>query len=85
MSGGYSVTVSGALEASGTTVDSFAVINSSTGSNQNLIFDAPQFVAGQPIPTVSEWGGMILALMLFTAGARFLSRREQSVANAGET
>jgi hypothetical protein len=44
---GFSTTVSGNLEASGTTVDSFAVINSTTGNNQNLIFDAPEF---DPVP-----------------------------------
>jgi hypothetical protein len=31
------------LEESGTSVGSFAVINSSTGNNQNLIFDSPTF------------------------------------------
>jgi hypothetical protein len=41
--GGYSANVSGNLEESGTSVGSFAVINSSTGNNQNLIFDSPTF------------------------------------------
>ncbi len=41
--GGFSDTLSGNLEASGTSVGSFAVINSSTGNSQNLIFDSPTF------------------------------------------
>ena len=46
--GGYSTTVSGNLEETGTSVDSFAVINSSTGGNQNLIFDLPTFEVPEP-------------------------------------
>ena len=45
LGGGYDTTVSGILEATGTSIDSFAVINSSTGNNQNLIFDVPTFTA----------------------------------------
>jgi hypothetical protein len=43
LGGGFAAFFSGNLEASGTTVGSFAVINSSTGGNQNLIFDVPAF------------------------------------------
>jgi hypothetical protein len=46
--GGYSTTVSGNTELSGTSVDSFAVINSSTGGGQNLIFDSPIFIVPEP-------------------------------------
>lgn len=46
--GGYSTTVSGNTELSGTTVDSFAVINTDTGANQNVIFDEAQFVVPEP-------------------------------------
>jgi hypothetical protein len=46
--GGFSTTVTGNLEASATTVGSFAVINSSTGGNQNVIFDSPEFVVPEP-------------------------------------
>lgn len=43
LGGGFAATFSGSLEASGTSVGSFAVINSSTGGNNNLIFDVPTF------------------------------------------
>lgn len=43
LGGGFSDTISGNLEANNTSVGSFAVINSSTGGNQNLIFDNPTF------------------------------------------
>lgn len=47
LGGGFATTTGGTLEASGTSVDSFAVINSSgpSGGNQNLIFDVPTFLA----------------------------------------
>jgi hypothetical protein len=43
LGGGFAAVFSGNLEASATSVGSFAVINSSTGNNQNLIFDVPTF------------------------------------------
>jgi hypothetical protein len=43
LGGGFAAFFSGSLEASGTSVGSFAVVNSSTGGNQNLIFDLPTF------------------------------------------
>jgi PEP-CTERM motif len=43
LGGGYATTFSGNLETNGVSVGSFAVINSSTGNNQNLIFDNPNF------------------------------------------
>jgi len=46
--GGFAYVTSGSLEASGMTVGSFAVINSSAGTNQNIIFDSPAFVIQQP-------------------------------------
>jgi hypothetical protein len=46
--GGYSGTMNGTLESTGTSVGSFGVINSSTGNNQNLIFDAPEFSVPEP-------------------------------------
>jgi len=46
--GGYSGTFSGSLEPNGTSVGSFAVINTSTGGNQNVIFDAPKFSVPEP-------------------------------------
>ena len=43
LGGGFATTFSGSLETNGVSVGSFAVINSSTGNNQNLIFDDPTF------------------------------------------
>jgi hypothetical protein len=43
LGGGFATTFSGSLETNGVSVGSFAVINSSTGNNQNLIFDNPTF------------------------------------------
>jgi len=43
LGGGFATTFSGTLEASSTSVGSFAVINSTTGNNQNMIFDNPTF------------------------------------------
>lgn len=43
LGGGFAGTANGNLEASGTSVGSFGVINSSTGGNQNVVFDSPQF------------------------------------------
>jgi hypothetical protein len=48
VNGGFSDTVSGMLEASSTTVGSFAVINTSSGSNQNVIFNDPVFSVPEP-------------------------------------
>ena len=45
LGGGFAAFFSGTLELSGTNVDSFGVINSSTGNSQNLIFDVPEFQA----------------------------------------
>jgi PEP-CTERM motif len=48
MGGGFSDTVNGTMEQTGTSVGSFGVINSSTGSGQNLIFDEPVFTVPEP-------------------------------------
>lgn len=43
LGGGFADFVNGGLESTNAAVGSFAVINSSTGNNQNLIFDVPSF------------------------------------------
>jgi len=48
MGGGFADTIVGNLEQSSTTVGSFGVINSSSGGNQNVIFDAPTFTVPEP-------------------------------------
>jgi len=60
--GGYSGSFSGNLEASGTTVGSFAVINSSTGGSQNLIFDNPTFSTVPEPATLAMLGGLSVLL-----------------------
>ncbi|HEY3761711.1 MAG TPA: hypothetical protein VGN23_08185 [Verrucomicrobiae bacterium] len=65
LSGGYFDQVSGNLDASGTSVGSFAVINSSTGSNQNVIFDQPTFtVVPEPVTAaflgISGFGALMM-------------------------
>ena len=57
LGGGFATTFSGSLEANSTTVGSFAVINSSTGNNQNLIFDVPTFTT-VPEPSTFALCGM---------------------------
>lgn len=48
LGGGYSDVVSGVLEATNTSVGSFAVLNTSAGNNQNVIFDLPTFSVPEP-------------------------------------
>jgi len=60
LSGTYSATVSGNLEASGTSVGSFAVINSSSGPGQNLIYDDPTFTTVPEPSTIALVGLGIL-------------------------
>ncbi len=43
LGGGFAAFFNGNLEPNGNSVGSFAVINSSTGNNQNVIFDVPEF------------------------------------------
>ena len=64
LGGGFADLISGSLEASSTSVGSFAVINSSTGNNQNVIFDAPEFVVPEPSTMVLGAGGMATWLLL---------------------
>jgi hypothetical protein len=60
LGGGFAAFFSGNLEAASTSVDSFAVINSSTGNNQNLIFDVPTFSV-IPEPSTLSLLGLALA------------------------
>jgi hypothetical protein len=43
LGGGFAAFFNGSLEPNGNNVGSFAVLNSSTGNNQNVIFDVPTF------------------------------------------
>ena len=43
LGGGFATTFSGGLETNSVSVGSFAMINSTTGGSQNLIFDVPTF------------------------------------------
>jgi hypothetical protein len=70
LGGGYAATVVGNLEPNGNSVDSFAVINSSTGGSQNVVFDVPSFSV--PIPEPSS-----LALLGLGLAAGFWVRRRQ--------
>jgi hypothetical protein len=63
LGGGFSDLVTGNLEADNTTVGSFAVINSSTGNGQNLIFDQATF-ATIPEPSAVILGVSGLATLL---------------------
>ena len=53
LGGGFATTFSGNLETNNVSVGSFAVINSSTGGNQNLIFDVPTFSVVPEPSTIS--------------------------------
>ena len=65
LGGGFATSFNGTLEAGGLTVGSFAVINSSTGGNQNLIFDTPTFIVPEPstLALCSLSGGAMLAML----------------------
>jgi hypothetical protein len=68
LGGGFAAFFNGGLEANGTSTGSFAVLNSSTGNNQNVIFDVASFTV------VPEPGaGMFILLgggLLILAGLR---------------
>ena len=68
LGGGFAAFFSGTLEANGTSVGSFAVINSSSGGNQNVIFDVPTFSVPVPEPAT-------LALFGLSASALLVARR----------
>jgi hypothetical protein len=48
LGGGFAGFFNGNLEPGGNNVGSFAVLNSSTGNNQNVIFDLPTFSVPEP-------------------------------------
>jgi len=75
LGGGFADIVSGNLEASNTTVGSFAVINSTTGANQNLIFDVPTF------SVVPEPGAVSLLGLGCLAALIPLRRRKMTLVN----
>jgi hypothetical protein len=65
LGGGFAGFVNGSLEASNTSVGSFAVINSSAGANQNLIFDVPI------LSTLSSAAASVTILSPKISGANF--------------
>lgn len=71
LGGGFADVVTGSLEQSSTSVGSFAVINSSAGNNDNVIFDDPTFTV-TPTP---EPASMVL-VGLGLAGAVAFRRRK---------
>lgn len=64
LGGGFSDIISGNLDASGTSVGSFAVLNSSSGSGQNVIFDNPIFTVPEPSTMVLGAAGLATLLLL---------------------
>jgi len=48
LDGGFGGFINGILEANGTSVGSFGVLNSSSGNGQNVIFDQPTFSVPEP-------------------------------------
>jgi hypothetical protein len=71
LGGGFADFVTGSLEAANTSVGSFAVENTSTGNNQNMIFDLPTFsVQSVPEPSTFALCGISGLAML-----RLLRRR----------
>lgn len=73
LGGGFASLATGILEASGTNVDSFAVINSSTGGNQNVIFDTPTFLTPVPEPTTVAIAGLGIVTALMAKRSRKVS------------
>jgi hypothetical protein len=71
LGGGFAAFFNGSLEPNGTSVGSFAVLNSSTGNNQNLIFDMPTFSVPVPEPA------MVALLALSGVGTLLVIRRRK--------
>jgi hypothetical protein len=64
LAGGFSDTISGNLQLSGTSVGSFGVLNTSSGDNQNLIFDDPTFVVPEPSTFLLGAAGLVTLRLL---------------------
>ena len=72
LGGGFAAFFNGNLDASSTSVGSFAVINSSAGGNQNLVFDIPKF----SINPAREPSTLALSVVSGVA-ALFITRRRR--------
>ena len=69
LDGGFAGVINGNLEPGGNNVGSFAAINSSTGNNQNVIFDVPMFSVPEP---------SAVAIVSCGLGYFFIRRRRRS-------
>jgi hypothetical protein len=64
LGGGFAAFFNGNLEPNGNSVGSFAVLNSSTGNGQNVIFDVPTFSVPEP-GTICLLGTGLASLLAF--------------------
>jgi hypothetical protein len=71
LGGGFASVVTGNFESGGTSVGSFAVLNTSTGNSQNVIFDQPTFTL------IPEPGSVALTVV---GAVAFLHRRRNRLA-----
>jgi len=70
LGGGFSAIFNGVLEPNGNSVGSFGIINSSTGNNQNVIFDVPTFSLVPEPSVLALLSGSAVALAFLRRGHR---------------